>query len=164
MKKLIIVVTALLVMPSIAFAGKGGKTPAIVDLEAAVEEIKIELCNHYALTGDPIPSICKDFCSDGIKESFEECDDGNTEIGDGCDAECFIEEECQVNADCPEVYQPYCSDPASCQGYATVSQCIGSKCEEVVIDDDSACNESTLACGADIYCNGTPEQEAPTCP
>lgn len=40
------------------------------------------------------PSECRDdctFCGDGIKQSVEECDDGNDINGDGCSANCMIE-------------------------------------------------------------------------
>ncbi len=30
-------------------------------------------------------------CGDGVKEGEEECDDGNTESGDGCSSECLLE-------------------------------------------------------------------------
>ena len=38
------------------------------------------------LDGAPPPS-----CGDGILDSGEECDDGNTAVGDGCDGMCLIE-------------------------------------------------------------------------
>ncbi len=33
-------------------------------------------------------------CGDGVMEGDEQCDDGNTADGDGCDSECFIEGTC----------------------------------------------------------------------
>jgi len=35
--------------------------------------------------------VCTSVCGDGVKECLEECDDGNTNDGDGCDHNCKIE-------------------------------------------------------------------------
>ena len=37
---------------------------------------------------------CQVVCGDGIVDGDEECDDGNTEDGDGCDSSCMWESEC----------------------------------------------------------------------
>lgn len=54
-------------------------------------------------------STCLPFCSDGIKEGNEECDDGNTQNGDGCSSSCKIEchdadndEICDNDDNCPD--------------------------------------------------------------
>ena len=38
-----------------------------------------------------IPSVCSIDCGDGITTSPEQCDDGDEDPGDGCDASCNIE-------------------------------------------------------------------------
>ena len=38
-----------------------------------------------------------DVCGDGTKGASEQCDDGNTDNGDGCDSDCKIEAECGNN-------------------------------------------------------------------
>ena len=92
MKKIIFLLVAALMIPSISFAAKGGsKPPPGVDLETALEETKLELCNLYDFVGAPLPLLCLDFCGDGTQESFEGCDDGNIVDGDGCSADCTIE-------------------------------------------------------------------------
>lgn len=102
MKKVFIFISLALIIPSIGFAGKGGNKPSPnTDLETAVEETKIELCNLYNIVGVPLPAICLDFCGDATQDLFEECDDGNIESGDGCAADCTIEK-----IDCGPVSSP----------------------------------------------------------
>ena len=36
----------------------------------------------------PVGAVCQPKCGDGIKLSFEACDDGNSRSGDGCSATC----------------------------------------------------------------------------
>ena len=40
---------------------------------------------------DPVDKNCSVVCGDGILASIEECDDNNTDNGDGCDSFCVIE-------------------------------------------------------------------------
>lgn len=54
------------------------------------EEIMIELCNLYSLTEKQPPPLCFD-CGNGTLEALEQCDDGNTDGGDGCSAVCEAE-------------------------------------------------------------------------
>ena len=42
------------------------------------------ICSFY-------PGICTGVCGDGIKDSGEQCDDGNNYDGDGCSSNCKIE-------------------------------------------------------------------------
>jgi cysteine-rich repeat protein len=45
-----------------------------------------------ASSGCAEDGTCMGVCGDGILDPFEECDDGNTDDGDGCDADCELEE------------------------------------------------------------------------
>ncbi len=49
-----------------------------------------------------------DACGDGVLHATEECDDGNTLDGDGCDSRCMLEP-CTRAADCP-ASAPSCSE------------------------------------------------------
>ena len=59
----------------------------------------------------PPPSLCGPVCGDGmffdttvpgVTIGFaEECDDGNTTPGDGCDAQCHIEDDCECSGSAP---------------------------------------------------------------
>ena len=46
---------------------------------------------HYS--SGPISCEAEPYCGDGILDPGEECDDGNNIDGDGCDANCTVEEE-----------------------------------------------------------------------
>jgi cysteine-rich repeat protein len=50
----------------------------------------IELCNLYELTNHPPPLFCLN-CGNGILEPSEQCDDGNSNKSDGCNADCLLE-------------------------------------------------------------------------
>ncbi len=50
------------------------------------------VCNTDTCLCEPEPGPV---CGNGIVEEGEECDDGNNENGDGCSADCMIEEECE---------------------------------------------------------------------
>jgi cysteine-rich repeat protein len=53
-------------------------------------DLLYELCELYQLTGNQYPLKCWN-CGNGTVEPMEECDDGNTDNGDGCSADCTIE-------------------------------------------------------------------------
>lgn len=53
-------------------------------------DVTVELCDLYELTGKLYPLICKN-CGNGNIEPKEECDDSNTEEGDGCNSYCMLE-------------------------------------------------------------------------
>ena len=48
---------------------------------------------------------CLDICGDGLLYNSTECDDGNTDNGDGCDSNCLVEDEylCTYAAGSPSV-------------------------------------------------------------
>ena len=53
-----------------------------------------EICTECALGYYPQGKKCvtiPEVCGDGLYNLKEECDDGNTEDGDGCDSKCKVE-------------------------------------------------------------------------
>ena len=74
--------------------------------------------NHPDLAG--FPSVAEvpdcDFCGDGERQPFEECDDGNTEDDDGCSSVCLTETCDDTDGDgfgtgyCPDLEEEDCDD------------------------------------------------------
>ena len=113
-------------------------------------------------------------CGDGNLDPGEECDDGNNVDGDGCTANCFIEEdtycgdgaiqnpnddgiyeECEYDVDCEQTYGPdYTCEECYCQppdepvcGDSTLDP--GEECEagfEYMCTGDTTCNSQTCLC------------------
>jgi cysteine-rich repeat protein len=82
-------------------------------------------------------------CGDGVLADPEECDDGNTENGDGCESDCTFT--CEVDADCDD--GDPCTGTESCDVESNV--CVQG--EEVICDDgdlctDDRCNPETGEC------------------
>jgi virginiamycin B lyase len=58
-------------------------------------------CDRCLAEECPAGDSCLPICGDGAKVAWEQCDDGNTESGDGCTAECNVETVCtQKQIDC----------------------------------------------------------------
>jgi len=63
-------------------------------------------------------AVCTDVCGDGVVGASEQCDDGNTTNGDGCDARCMLEtavEDCRDGVDNDSDGLVDCADP-DCAG------------------------------------------------
>ncbi len=56
-----------------------------------LERINHQDTNNNSLDFHLIPTVFPSLCGNGIKENNEECDDGNTSSGDGCDGVCHLE-------------------------------------------------------------------------
>ncbi|MDC0675571.1 MYXO-CTERM sorting domain-containing protein [Nannocystis radixulma] len=81
-------------LEAMASWGSGGNLPPL----QAMNQNQLELA--LAAIGDALPADpCCDIrvctppirCGDGIVDADEECDDGNTILGDGCGLNCFLE-------------------------------------------------------------------------
>jgi cysteine-rich repeat protein len=112
-----------------------GDTSALVDALAAFNEG---------------PGACAEepFCGDGDHDAGEECDDGNNEDGDGCSADCRIEQD-----------DPFCGDGQLDQGEA---------CDDGADNSDSepdACRtDCTLpVCGDHVVDRGEECDGGPGC-
>ncbi len=78
---------------------------------------------------------------------------------------------CSTADDCPDegfVVPPTCDNWTECQGHRDDKGCANSICVADTIEDDTACDASQEAndCGwyLGIYCDGTLDQLAPSCP
>jgi len=140
------------------------------------------VCNVYACPGgvcsvdvaykyDCVPSSCQDVCGgsassqaecgNGERDAGEECDDDNTNDGDGCAANCSIEAEycgdgmCTGTEDC-DTCSDDCGICESC-GDGEIQAGMGEECEI----DTTAPNGNSFNCEAnetcDAYCHCVPE-------
>jgi cysteine-rich repeat protein len=96
-----------------------------------------EECDEGGANSDIIPSACRRdcrlaYCGDGVLETTEECDDQNVDAGDGCSADCEVEERYQCSSSPSEcicadfrsgptcgqcrVYVDVAADPAAADG------------------------------------------------
>ncbi len=119
----------------------GGCTPCEVgetctaDTDCALELCRDNLCAAVV-------------CGDGVVDAPEECDDGNTVDGDGCNGQCAAEgcgngivEAGEGDCDCPEGFRNTDGDPET-----------GCECE-VLSDTDATCN------GLDEDCDGAVDED-----
>jgi hypothetical protein len=87
----------------------------------------------------------------------EHCDNGHCCRSGVC---------CETKHDCPSEYasRAKCSDPTTCQGTRREAICDNKTCSTAMVDDDSACAESTIALKCDgrpVYCTGRTDQAEP---
>jgi cysteine-rich repeat protein len=85
------------------------------------------------------PSCQAPFCGDGILDSDEECDDGNTTDGDGCSAACTVEPLCgDGNLDPGEG----CDDGNNINGDGCSAECtVESFCGDGELDPGEQCDD-----------------------
>lgn len=115
----------------------------------------------------PTRAICVDpgelgFCGDGARGAGEECDDGNLELGDGCDATCTIE---QVTSECGDGVaegEERCDDGDRDDGDGCNATCIVEpgwtclpercfRCGDGLLDPSELCDDGELS-GACVAC------------
>jgi len=83
-------------------------------------------------------------CGDGIRERSEQCDDGNTESGDGCSRSCQVE----ANWECPTDNEP-CKNLAVCgNGILTSNE----TCDDGNTKDGDGCSSDCQAIETGYYC------------
>ncbi len=72
-------------------------------------------------------------CGDNAITGIEECDDGNTEYGDGCDAHCNIEKGCHYDNE---------SQTFNCCGNGEIESKLGEQCDDGRSDTGDGCDAS----------------------
>ncbi len=105
-------------------------------------------------------------CGDGIVDMSEDCDDGGTDDGDGCAADCTVEDGFACMGEpsmCNDIDE--CSDMSdNCNPNATCENTVGSftcTCnagftgDGVNCADINECNEGSDNCDANATCNNT---------
>ncbi|MFC1678359.1 hypothetical protein ACFLZ9_01320, partial [Patescibacteria group bacterium] len=103
------------------------------------------------------PEICGE-CGDGTINPGEDCDDGNNEDGDGCSANCTIEQTCGICGDGNLDAGEDCDDGNNedgdgCSANCTIEQ-INPICGNEVVEEGEEC-EFDQDCDGDGYtCNG----------
>ncbi len=141
-----------------------------------VEQDKGEECDP------PNPPACWDdctlgytdpFCGDGYLHELEECDDGNWENGDGCDANCKLEagdlcgnnkldgdEECDDGNKVPgDGCDPFCQfekacSPSPCCGDGEVNA--GEECDDSNLQNGDGCDSQCKTEGGGPACEPSP--------
>jgi len=99
----------------------------------------LEECLYGCENGECIdePEPPEFVCGNDILEPEEECDDGNTDDGDGCSSICEIEEplECCADEDCSEDYysDKYCVSDDIYEDFYDFS-CVDDKCVEIIVN------------------------------
>ncbi len=119
----------------------------------------LESCLEGACVTDSIPA-----CGDGVTDDVcgEQCDDGNTNDGDGCSSVCVEEAPvaCLTDADCDDTN--VCTDTACTDGECAVSFNTAGCDDGDACTTDDACNAGT--CGGDVAnCDDEIECTADSC-
>jgi cysteine-rich repeat protein len=105
-----------------------------------------EECDDGAANSDTEPDACRTscleaFCGDGVIDEDEDCDDGNPHDGDGCDADCFVEEGACGNRIVDEDEE--CDDGNQRDGDGCDADCLveEGECGDGVVGEDEDCDD-----------------------
>jgi len=96
---------------------------------------------------------CGHRCGDGLLDVQEDCDDGNTIAGDGCDLRCNVEEGWTCTEESPSVCEPICGDQVlvgdeDCeQGLLNGATCESLGFEPGTLACTRGCTFDTAGCG-----------------
>ncbi len=120
-----------------------------------------------AVNGKCKTEICHStVCGNSTIDFAEVCDDGNTESGDGCSADCRSDESCGNGIlDAP---REQCDDGNGEDGDGCQASCLLARCGDEIVDETEACDDGNLdsddgcnqICSSDETCgNGFPDFE-----
>ncbi len=91
------------------------------------------------------PNECRDdctFCGDGNVDPTEECDDGNNVDGDGCSADCLVENVCgDGHVQPPETCDPPGSVPDTPPGNMNACRDNCTYCGDGIVNDGEECDD-----------------------
>lgn len=83
-------------------------------------------------------------CGDGLLDPGEECDDGNTTDGDGCDGDCTYS--CHDATDC--------DDGLACSIDGCVEAVVGRRCDHALASAGTPCRPAAGPCDLEEVCDG----------
>lgn len=125
-------------------------------LEICVDSEQLQTCRGLqdgedcefpgALNGKCLGEICHDtVCGNGDVDYGEACDDGNTESGDNCSADCRSDETCgNGSVDLP---REQCDDGNFVDGDGCQATCLFARCGDEIVDPEEICDDGNLASG-----------------
>jgi cysteine-rich repeat protein len=121
-----------------------------------------EECDDGPANSNTVPDACRMHCTDaacgdGVVDSDEHCDDGNLSDGDGCAADCLVEDGVCGNGVLEGDEE--CDDGNLADGDGCDADCLlESVCGNGIVEDDEDCDDGNLAdgdgCAADCLLEG----------
>mgnify|MGYP006273011213 CR=1 FL=1 len=121
-----------------------------------VDRIRLETCGWSWSSTDAVELCAKTtigpVCGNGIIEGDEECDDGNTEDGDGCSGLCTIESTPVCGNGILETGEE-CDDNNTVNGDGCSSNCTIEQTQNCVDMDNDGYNSTTQDCPSGTDCN-----------
>jgi cysteine-rich repeat protein len=120
-------------------------------------------------------------CMDGVKDEYEQCDDGNGFNSDGCSIECLLEDEttwlCSHNASettvcCPILHNPVTMEavctcfgiqqPDPMEGFTITDECHKRDIDECNMHNGN-CHDKAICTNIDVTLSNAPHVTTHTC-